>query len=129
MPPDRAPPTTKRFTAALTNGGRAKVRAPFVVPALDGRPLFVEMKTGKAHERAYVVFAGVAVSPEEVLSKVRQPVADRATALRHLKSFIEQLVTFKLGNVLAVGRDEHGLPVLRKVAERTVRGPGPTLPG
>lgn len=113
----------------MTKDGRAKAHAPFLVPALDGRPVFVEMKTGKAHERAYIVFVGVAVSPEEVMSKLQQPPADRSTALRHLRSFIEQLGQFKLGNVLAVERDKDGLPLLRKVAEHPVREPGPKLPG
>jgi hypothetical protein len=129
MSHDAAPLTTKRFTAAMTKDGRAKMRAPFLIPALDGRSLFVEMKTGKTHELAYIVFVGVAVSPEEVLSKLQQPVNDRSQAVRHLTAFIEQLAAFKLDNVLAVDRNGDGLPVLRKVADRTVREPGPKLPG
>jgi len=129
MSPEPAPLTTKRFTAAMTKDGRAKMRAPFVVPAFDGRSVFVETKSGKAHDQAYVVFVGLAVSPEEALSKVQNPPADRDAALRQLRSFIEQVAQFKLGNVLAVERAADGLPLLRKVAEHPARESGPKLPG
>jgi hypothetical protein len=99
-----------------------------VVPAFDGRPLFVETKTGKAHERAYVVFGGTSVTPEEAFSKLRDAPPDRDDALRQLGSFIEQVAQFKLGNVLTVERGAEGLPLLRKVAEHPARKPGQSFP-
>jgi hypothetical protein len=113
----------------MTKDGRARVRAPFVVPALDGRPVFTELKTGKAHDRAYIVFTGTPVTPDAVLSRLHEAPPDPAAARRRIEVFLEQLSSFKLGCVVAVEPDGRGLPVLRKVADHPQRAAGRHLPG
>jgi hypothetical protein len=129
MSTEYTPVDTRRFTAGMTKDGRAKTRAPLVVPAFDERAVFVEIKTGRVHERAYVVFVGEPVNPEEALSRVEPSPPDRAAALIQMRSFIEQVAQFNLGTVLAVDRDVDGLPLLRKVAEHPAREVRAKLPG
>ena len=62
--------TTKKFPKALNRKGHMSARTDFVIPSPDGSCEFVELKKGKKHAVAYLVYVGAAINAEDVLAKV-----------------------------------------------------------
>jgi hypothetical protein len=120
-------PTTKKLVGALSTKGHARARAPFLIPALDGTPAFIDIRNGKSHETGYVVYVGVAITADDVLKKVDVNVANVAQARLLISSFIVELQRFKIGNVVAVEQSDGSVMRLRLIANAPKAEPGPKL--
>jgi hypothetical protein len=122
-------PSTKTFPAAMTADGYASSRSAFVLPSLDGHPWFVDLRTGKKHEAAYLVYIGRSISADDVLQKLQSEPSDFARARNLVLSLITELQRFKVGNVVAVEHSDGEQVQLRLVASAPKSRPGPQLPG
>jgi hypothetical protein len=120
---------TKKFLSALAADGRARRSGPFVMPAPDGSAHFVELRTGKPHLTAYVVYTGVELTSDEVLSKASVAIAGHEEAYQVVESLLVALQQFKIGNVVAVASKNHPTVELRLVSNSPKPPPGPKLPG
>jgi hypothetical protein len=121
--------TTKKFLARLTADGYASSRSPFVVPALGGRPWFVDLRTGKQQETAYVVYIGRAITADDVLQKLSGEGSDPEAIRGLVNCLITELQQFKIGNVVAVEQSDGRQVRLRLVAAAPKSKPGPKFPG
>jgi hypothetical protein len=120
---------TKKFLSALTVDGRARRSGPFVIPAPDGSANFIELRTGKPHMTAYVVYTGIDLTADEVLSKASADIAGHEDAYHVIESLLAALQSFKIGNVVAVASKNHPTVELRLVSNSPKPQPGPKLPG
>ena len=92
---------------------------------------FIGVRSGKIHERGYVVYVGRDVTPEMMLEafceRHPQP-ADRVAALRRLEAFVLALQSCKVGNLLSVSYTAEGLPSLKVEQEYLLSQPDKRLP-
>jgi hypothetical protein len=121
--------STKKFPSALTAEGFASSRSTFVIPSLDGGHWFVDLRTGKKHETAYLVYLGTSITAEDVLQKLSNEPTDLVRARNLINSLIGELNRFKIGNVVAVEHSDGENVKLRLVANAPRSRPGPKLPG
>jgi len=113
----------------MTAEGYASSRSNFVIPSLDGELRFVDIRNGKSHEAAYLVYVGRPITTADVLQKLSIEPSDLERAPLLVDSLIEELGRFKVGNVVAVESSEGGKVRLRLVANSPKSRPGPKLPG
>lgn len=123
-----ARPTTKKFLNALTADGYASGRSAVVVPDLDGNPWFVDVRTGKRHDTAYVVYVGRSITTDDVLEAIQIEIPDEIRVRQLVNSVIVSLPQFRIGNVVAVTSPDGMSALLRCVANSPKRRPGPSLP-
>jgi len=121
--------STKKFPSAMTAEGYASSRSSFLIPSVAGELRFVDIRTGKGHESAYLVYIGRPITAADVLEKLTVAPRDLERVLRLLESLIEELARFKVGNVVAVESFEADRVRLRLVANAPKSRPGPKLPG
>jgi hypothetical protein len=119
--------STKKFPATLTAEGYASSHSAFVFPALDGRTCFVDLRTGKSHETAYLVYVGRSVTADDILQKLTVDPCDHDRVQALAESLITELQQFKIGNVVAVEHNEGDRVYLRLVATSPKSPPGPRL--
>src|SRR5262245_28772022 len=93
---------TKRFANALTKDGQAAARSNFVIPDLGGASHFVEIATGRAHQKAVVVFVGRELETADVLGKLPIPPADVNLARAIVERFLSELRNCPLGSVISL---------------------------
>jgi hypothetical protein len=120
---------TKKFLSGMTAEGYASSRGNFVIPALDGGLWFVDIRTGKRHENAYLVYIGRPICASDVLQKLTIEPGDLTRVRNLLDSLINELQRFKVGNVVAVEYSDANILRLRLVATAPKPRPGPKLPG
>ena len=121
--------STKKFPSAMTAEGYASSRSSFLIPSVDGELRFVDIRTGKRHESAYLVYIGRSITATDVLEKLSVEPSDLERVQRLVDSLIEELARFKVGNVVAVESSEAERVRLRLVANAPKSRPGPKLPG
>lgn len=109
-------PITKKFLATLTAEGYASSRSSFVIPALDGSPWFVDLREGKRHDAAYLVYIGHPIKADDVLRKAGSEAQDSERARRLIDALIGELQRFRIGNVLATEHTDGEHLQLRLVA-------------
>jgi hypothetical protein len=123
------PLSAKKFPSAMTAEGYASSRSSFLIPSLDGELLFVDIRTGKQHDCAYLVYIGRSITAADVLEKLSVEPGDLERVQRLLDSLIQEVARFKVGNVVAVESSEADRVRLRLVANAPKSRPGPKLPG
>ena len=121
--------STKKFPSAMTAEGYASSRSSFLIPSVDGKLAFVDIRTGKRHDSAYLVYIGRSITASDVLEKLSVELGDMDRVRLAVDSMIEELARFKVGNVVAVDAIESGKTRLRLVANAPKSRPGPKLPG
>jgi hypothetical protein len=121
--------STRKFPSALTAEGFANSRSAFVIPSLDGGHWFVDLRTGKKHEAAYLVYLGRSITADEVLQKLANEPIDLLRARNLINSLVGELHRFKIGNVVAVDDSDGESVKLRLVANAPRSRRGPKLPG
>jgi hypothetical protein len=124
-----AAPTTRKLLAALNAKGQASNRGAFVIPSPDGTPSFVEVRSGKIHQTAYMVYVGKDTTVSELADRAARVISEpnRTTAL--LGSYLEELQRFKIGNVLEIESNNGTTVRLRLVSNTPKFTAGPKLPG
>ena len=121
--------STKKFPSTMTAEGYASSRSNFVVPSLDGELRFFDIRSGKSHESAYLVYIGQPITTVDVLQKLSVEPSKLEQLHLLVDSLIEELARFKVGNVVTVESSEGGRVRLRLVANAPKPRPGPKLPG
>jgi hypothetical protein len=121
--------STRKFPSAMTSEGYASSRSSFLIPSLDGELGFVDIRTGKRYDSAYLVYIGRSITSSDVLEKLLVRPGDMDQVRLAVDSMIEELARFKVGNVVAVDAIESGKTRLRLVANAPKSKPGPKLPG
>ncbi len=86
------------------------------MPAPDGSLQFVELLTGKTHLTACVVYTGVDLTADEVVSKASAIFTDQKAALSLAESFLAAIKQFRVGNVVAVESNDGNSVQLRLVS-------------
>lgn len=124
---------TRKLPNSLTKKGHKTTGGEHLLPQLsdvttDG---FVGVRSGKVHERGYVVYVGRDVTPQMMLEAFceRHPwPADSTVALRRLEEFVQALQSCKVGNVLSVSYTAEGLPSIKVEQEYLLSEPDRKLP-
>ena len=117
---------TKKFIVALRKDGRASSSSGFVIPSPDGSPCFIDIKNGKMHDFANIVYIGVEITESDVFEQMNDSIREMQSTKKSVNSLFEQISNFKIGNVLKV------LPgnfVLEKHANRPKSDESPRIPG
>jgi hypothetical protein len=96
--------TTKKMPSSLGKDGQPGRGSEFVIPnpcpnANDG---FFGIKTGKTHQQAAITFIGRSISPEDVIEKIKETIADQTMLRTRIEDFLDQLQAFKVGNVISI---------------------------
>jgi len=124
---------TRKLPNSLSKKGGRTTGGEHLLPQLSEVTAtgFVGVKSGKIHQRGYVVYVGTDVTPEMMLEafceRHPQP-ADRAAALRRLEAFVLALQSCKVGNLLSVSYTAEGLPSVKVEQEYLLSEPDRRLP-
>jgi len=124
---------TRKLPHSLTKDGRKTTGGEHLLPQLSNLsvPGFVGVKSGKIHERGYVVYLGEDVTPEMMMESYcrRHPEPlDRVAALRRLEAFAQALQRCKIGNLLSVSYGTDGLPCIKVERGYLLAEPDSRLP-
>jgi hypothetical protein len=124
---------TRKLPNSLSKKGDKTTGGEHLLPQLSDATAagFVGARSGKIHERGYVVYVGRDVTPEMMLKAfcTRHPEpADRATALLRLEAFVQALQSCRIGNELSVSYTPEGFPNLKVEQEYLLSEPDRRLP-
>lgn len=119
---------TRRFPRSTTNDGRATTRGEPVVPNPSAGTNFVGAKSGKRHERAYIVFVGEFIDAAEVIRRSSGKLPDSPDILGLIDAFIGKVSVIPLGTVIELTENDGVQVQIRIVDSFPKREPGPNLP-
>lgn len=96
--------TTKKLPNSLTKSGRANQRGEHLVPCLDmpRKDLLLGVKTGRRYNRGYLVYTGVDVSVDDILTKLGMTDGVSDPDRKVIESFLSSLQDFKIGNLVSL---------------------------
>jgi hypothetical protein len=120
----------KTFLVAVSSKGL--VGRTFVVPDIvSPEPRgFIGLERPLRADHAVVVYTGTLTTPEDVMARfwtaANRPLPE--DAFESLRAFLEQLASFRIGNLLAVAYDTRGGFQLKKEADRLPPLRAPKLP-
>ena len=106
--------STKKFPVSIEGKGE------FIIPVLSNPPEsgFIGLKTGRSYKSGAISYIGKAIAVEDVLARLKTTPENKNHAIRILNSFLTQLQSFKVGNVVSVRYDSEGMPLLIMQSKR-----------
>ena len=108
---------TKKFINALAKDGSAAARSRFLVPARDGSARFEEIDTGKFQDLGYLVYTGKEISTDDVVKKWTVANQDSNRFCLLIDSYLAEIASFKVGNVVAIEYNSNDRVMLRLVSQ------------
>ena len=111
--------TTRKLPHSMTKDGRASQGGEHLIPCLEmpRRNIFVGVKTGKAHDKGYLVFLGKDVGTDDIFNKIGTAETGTDTDRKAMESFLQALQSLKIGNVVSVVFTAPDSCTLKKEAE------------
>jgi hypothetical protein len=108
---------TKKFINALAKDGSAASRSRFLVPARDGSTRFEELETGKLHDLGYLIYTGKEIATDDVVKKWAVSNASSNSLRSLIDSYLAEIASFKVGNIVAVELNSSDRVKLRLVSQ------------
>nr|CAP47838.1 putative integron gene cassette protein [uncultured bacterium] len=97
------PTTTRKLPCSPKADGSASSRSEHLIPTfLNHEPYFVGLRSGKKFPHGIVSFIGKDVSSEDIIKRLSLSPDQRESVVLLLVEYLQQLQSFKIGNVLSV---------------------------
>jgi hypothetical protein len=111
--------TTRKLPHSMTKDGGASQGGEHLIPCLEmpRRNIFVGVKTGKVHDKGYLVFLGKDVGADDIFNKSGMTETRTETDRKAMESFLQALQALKIGNVVSVVFTAEDSCTLKKEAE------------
>jgi hypothetical protein len=124
---------TRKLPRNTTKKGKTTTRGEPLLPQLSGDAPsgFIGLRSGRKFESGYIVYLGIDVTPEMMLSDFCEnnpPPDDRAVALDRLHAFVQALQACKIGNLVSISYTAGGVPFLKIEREYLLMEPDKRLP-
>jgi len=99
-------PETKKLLVVFDPANPRAQSSDFLIPwNLDGQPVFHGLKSGRDYSHGMMVFVGRAISENDLFAKLVDSGAfinNVDETLASLRSYIDQLQTLRIGNVVRI---------------------------
>ena len=108
---------TKKFAVATDSTGATHRTAEFVLPNLPcyNSGGFVGLKSGCEYPAGMIIYTGAELSVDEVLSKAEIEIPLDERTHRMIRSYLDQISSQKVGDVVSVSVSPAGEVTLTKV--------------